>query len=147
MGDKNLPNKPKILDLLSTKISTKAKYIVLVIQALVPKKGCIAISWVTDAVLGEGSEIEIIYTNKQYSKLKVGDTFFAKSNMVPCNLACATIPSNGIITADIINPNETRNHASPALRPNKGGSIKFPAPKNIENNANPATKVSLLNLI
>ncbi len=50
----------------------------------------------------------------------------------------------GIITAEIANPNVTNIQFVPALYPKKGGSIKFPAPKNNENNANAVIKACLL---
>lgn len=67
-----------------------------------------------------------------------------KSNIVPCNFACPYIANMGIITAEIENPISTQNHPSPALYPKKGGSIRFPAPKNKENNAKAITRVCLL---
>ena len=49
--------------------------------------------------------------------LKTGDTFLAKSNMVPCNLACAKIPKTGIKTAVIEKPMATKTQYSPDLKP------------------------------
>lgn len=62
--------------------------------------------------------------------------------MVPCNLACAKIPKIGINTAEIQNPKATSHHRPPDLNPNKGGNIKFPAPKKREKSANAVTSVS-----
>ena len=106
-----------------------------------------AISWVTDAVLGAGKAIQMVYTTKQYIRLKVGDTFLPKSYIVPCSLAWAKIPIIGIKTAVIKKPIVTQNHKLPALFPKKGGKIKLPAPKNIENKAKPVIKVSFENFI
>ena len=103
-----------------------------------------AISWVADAVLGDGIAMEIIYTITQYTKLKKGETFLPKSYIVPCNLACAKIPKIGITTAVIINPIVTQNQSSPELYPNNGGNNKFPAPKNMENKAKPVIRTSLV---
>ena len=64
--------------------------------------------------------------------------------MVPCNLACAKIPKIGIITAAAMNPVATKSQSFPAFNPKNGGNIKFPAPKNIENNAKPVTSISLV---
>ena len=75
-------------------------------------------------------------------ELKRGDTFFPKSYMVPCSFACAKIPRTGIKTAVIAKPMVTKNQSCPDLNPKKGGSIKFPAPKNKENNANAVTNTS-----
>lgn len=75
--------------------------------------------------------------------LKSGDTFFPKSNIVPCNLAWANIPKIGITTAVIMNPKVTQIQSSPALYPKSGGNNKLPAPKKSEKSANAVTKVSL----
>ena len=64
--------------------------------------------------------------------------------MVPCNLACAKIPKIGMNTAVIKKPIVTQLHKFPAFFPKKGGRIKFPAPKNIENKANPVMYISLV---
>ena len=50
----------------------------------------------------------------------------------------------GITTADNTNPKVTNPQLFPALYPKNGGSIKFPAPKKRENNANAVIKVCLL---
>ena len=63
----------------------------------------------------------------------LGYTFRPKSNIVPCSLACANTPNNGMTTAEIPKPAATINHWSTALAPNSGGSMKLPPPKNIEN--------------
>ena len=64
--------------------------------------------------------------------------------MVPCNFACPYIANIGMITAEIVNPIRTQIHPSPALYPKNGGRIKFPAPKNKENNAKDIIRVCLL---
>ena len=64
-GVKNFPIKLTILDLFKANINTNAKYIELVSNELVPKKGCMAISCVADAVLGDGIAIEMMYTIMQ----------------------------------------------------------------------------------
>jgi hypothetical protein len=110
----------------------------------VSKKGCMAISCVTDAVLGEGSTTQMAYIKIEYTRLNAGDTFFPKSKIVPCNFACAKIPKIGIKTADKQNPLATNHHIFPDWKPNKGGKIRLPAPKNKENRANAVTSVSLL---
>jgi len=53
----------------------------------------------------------------------------------------------GIITADTAKPKATHIQSVPALKPKKGGNIKFPAPKKRENNANAVIKVCLVWLI
>lgn len=50
----------------------------------------------------------------------------------------------GISTAEIQNPRVTNHHRSPDLKPNNGGKIKFPAPKNKENRAKAVIIVSLV---
>ncbi|GAA4944713.1 hypothetical protein GCM10023314_17160 [Algibacter agarivorans] len=86
----------------------------------------------------------IVNRQKQKIKLKIGDTFFPKSNKVPCNLACAKMANKGIMVVVIINPRVTNHQSSPDLKPSNGGNIKFPAPKNPANKAKPNTKVSLV---
>ena len=81
---------------------------------------------------------------REKTKLKMGETFFPKSNIVPCNLACAKIASNGIMVADTINPKVTIHQSAPDLKPSMGGKIKFPAPKKPANKAKPNTKVCLV---
>ncbi|GAA4803989.1 hypothetical protein GCM10023330_07840 [Litoribaculum gwangyangense] len=103
-----------------------------------------AISCVTAAVLGHGKAITMAYTTKQKIVLNKGDTFLPKSNIVPCNLACAKMAKSGIITVVIMNPMETIHQSGPDLKPKRGGKIKFPAPKNPANKAKPNTKVSLV---
>ena len=76
--------------------------------------------------------------------LNTWDTFLPKSYIVPCNLACAIIPNMGIATAVITKPMVTKNQSGPALNPKNGGNIKFPAPKNIENNAKPVISMSFV---
>ena len=77
-------------------------------------------------------------------RLNFGDTFFPKSYKVPCKRACARIPKIGMTTAVSIKPIATQNQLSPALYPNSGGSNKFPAPKNSENNPKLVIKSSFL---
>lgn len=43
-----------------------------------------AISWVSEAVLGEGRLMEMAYTASEYAKLKVGETFFAWAKRAAC---------------------------------------------------------------
>ena len=64
--------------------------------------------------------------------------------MVPCSFACAKIPMMGISTAEMQNPRVTNHHRSPDLKPNNGGNIKFPAPKNKEKRAKAVIRVSLV---
>src|SRR5690554_5339983 len=115
----------------------------LVTREGMSKNGWTAISWVTEAVRGEGRLMEIAYMESEYIRLKVGETFFPKSNIVPCNLACATMPKIGINTAEVANPKVTSHHHSPDLKPNNGGRIRFPAPKNREKRANVVIRISL----
>lgn len=72
----------------------------------------------------------------------MGDIFLPKSIKVPCSLACAKIPNNGITIAERQKPIVTINHWFPALKPSNGGKIKLPAPKKRENNAKAVTKIS-----
>ena len=102
------------------------------------------ISCVTAAVRGHGNAIAITYTQMQNIKLNSGDTLLPKSNIVPCNLAWPNRASNGINVAEIINPIVTNHQSGPELNPNKGGKIKFPAPKNAANMAKPNTNVYLV---
>ena len=102
-----------------------------------------AISCVAEAVLGDGMATEIKYTITQYTELNQGATFFPKSYIVPCNLACAKMPIIGITTAVIIKPTATQSQLSPELYPNNGGNNKFPAPKKSEKRAKLVTKSSL----
>jgi hypothetical protein len=55
----------RIFDLFITNKKTRAKYHILVTIEGLSKKGCMAISWVTEAVLGEGKDMEIAYMIKQ----------------------------------------------------------------------------------
>ena len=71
----------------------------------------------------------------QYIRLKTGDTFFPKSNRVPCNFECAQMPKIGTNTAVSIKPILTQNQLDPELYPNNGGNNKLPAPKKSENKA------------
>jgi hypothetical protein len=50
----------------------------------------------------------------------------------------------GITTAETAKPMATQAQLLPALKPKKGGSIKFPAPKNRENKANATRYVCLV---
>jgi hypothetical protein len=50
----------------------------------------------------------------------------------------------GITTAVIANPNKTIHQVEPDFTPNDDGKIKFPAPKNNENNAKPLIQISFL---
>ena len=59
-GVRNLPIKFNTFDRFITNRKTSKKYIILVNQELVPKKGSMAISWVTEAVLGAGNAMEIV---------------------------------------------------------------------------------------
>jgi hypothetical protein len=47
----------------------------------------------------------------------------------------------GISTAETQNPNATNHQTDPDVKPNKGGNIRLPAPKNKENNAKAVTSV------
>jgi len=58
-GVKSLPMRFSNLDLLITKIKTNKKYRILVTQVGESKNGAMAISWVTDAVLGDGKLMEM----------------------------------------------------------------------------------------
>lgn len=116
----------------------------LEVSELTSKKGAIAISYVTAAVRGHGNAIHKTYVVKQNIKLNSGDTFLPKSNIVPCNLACANSASKGIIVVVIKNPKATIHQSEPELKPSSGGKIKLPAPKKPANNAKPNTKVSLV---
>ena len=58
----------------------------------------------------------------------------AHSLSSPSNLATTMIPSTGSITAVMIKPSMAVIVTLPALCPKNGGKIKFPAPKNSENN-------------
>ena len=64
--------------------------------------------------------------------------------MVPCNLAYAKIPKIGINTAEMQNPKVTSHQRPPDLNPNRGGNIKFPAPKKREKRAKAMTSVFLV---
>ena len=65
--------------------------------------------------------------------------------MVPCSREWAKIPRMGISTAEIQNPRVTSHHKEPLWKPNRGGRIRFPAPKNKENSARAWIRVSLEN--
>lgn len=101
-----------------------------------------AISCVTDAVLGLGSAMAMAYMKNAYIKLKVGDTLLPKSIREPCNFAWAKIPKMGMATAESPKPIVTTNHWSPELKPSKGGKIRLPAPKKRENRAKAVIRVS-----
>ena len=72
------------------------------------------------------------------------ETFTPKSNIVPCNFACAYIASIGMITAEIVKPKVTHIQLVPALYPRKGGRMRFPAPKKSEKRAKAVIKVCLM---
>ena len=56
----------------------------------------------------------------------------------------ASIASNDKPTSAKINPENPINQLLPVISPKNGGNNKFPAPKNIANNANPTIIISLL---
>ena len=70
--------------------------------------------------------------------------FLVKSESSPPHIPIEITPRTGIPTPVTKNPNKDRIHLSPARCPNVGGNIKFPAPKNIANNAKPKTIISLI---
>lgn len=59
-GVSHFPIKLTILDLFMTNINTSMKYRDAVTQEGISENGAIAISCVTDAVLGEGRDTEMI---------------------------------------------------------------------------------------
>ena len=107
-----------------------------------PKSGEILTSNVVAAVLGTtniGPKHNIIKISK------VIPNFLPALPTTPWKdpaLETATIDKNIIPTSDIINPKKLINHSLPDVNPMYGGNIRFPAPKNIENKANPITSIS-----
>ena len=66
-----------------------------------------------------------------------GFTFLPRSvNDVPNNTTVRT-PRKGETMPVVKNPATAASHSSPAFSPINGGKIRFPAPKNIANNAKP----------
>lgn len=61
----------------------------------------------------------------------------------PPHLAAAAIANNANPTSANINPEKPVIQLSPDITPKNGGNIRFPAPKNIANSANPTTIISL----
>ena len=61
----------------------------------------------------------------------------------PSHFAIASIASNDKPTSANINPVNPFNQLLPVISPKNGGNNKFPAPKNIANNANPTIMISL----
>ena len=62
----------------------------------------------------------------------------------PSNLATTMTPSTGNTTAVNKKPAIAVNVCSPAFYPKNGGKIKFPAPKNSENNIKLITTIFFL---
>ena len=75
------------------------------------------------------------------------ETVLPKSIIVPCNLACAKMPSKGMPIAVMTKPNATKYQLEPAKKPSIGGSTMFPTPKKSANKAKPTIKSSLRNPI
>ena len=61
----------------------------------------------------------------------------------PLHFEAETIASSDNPTSASINPPNPTNQLEPDITPKNGGNIKFPAPKNIANNANPNIITSL----
>ena len=60
----------------------------------------------------------------------------------PSNLTAAITTTSARIISVSINPDSETIQLVPDTSPKYGGNNKFPAPKNIENNANPTTTTS-----
>ena len=72
-----------------------------------------------------------------------GCTLSAISLIDVPEIAIATIPISVSPIPVIKNPPMASGHPLPEITPRYGGKIRFPAPKNIANNANPTTITSL----
>lgn len=67
----------------------------------------------------------------------------ANSTKLP-HFAMAMTPKTGKIIALILNPNKAMKDVFPDWNPIHGGNIRFPEPKNIENNAIESNTVSFV---
>ena len=128
----------------TVKINVNKKNITENITGLNPSNiGIILISKVVAAVLGItsiGPRQSIIITSRPTPNfLPALCTTFWK---VPA-LSTAFIDKSIIPTSAITNPKKLISQLLPEVTPINGGNIRFPAPKNIENNANPIIKISL----
>ena len=103
------------------------------------------ISKVVAAVLGIANSGPIA-KNKIVVRIKVNlvPILFVMLSNVPLPLEQANIANSGSPTPVRINPMIPRKYWSPNLFPRDGGKIKLPAPKNMENRANPTIIGSLI---
>ena len=106
--------------------------------------GNIAISNAVAPVLGMAKSGPIANTTViPKNLLNNGDTLFPSLSTSPPAFAEAIIPNSGSPIPVIKNPNMDQFHLCPASNPKNGGNIRFPAPKNMENNAAPNISASL----
>src|SRR5690554_6093885 len=118
---------------------TILKYITVnIIGFVLGKSGITPISYAVAPVLGKANKGPIAKTiviPKNFENN--GDTLFPNLSILPPTLADAIIPKNGNPIPVKKNPTMDQFHLSPDINPKNGGKIKFPAPKNIENNTKP----------
>ncbi len=107
-------------------------------------RGKTPISIVVEPVLGIAKRGPITKTRiLQYKLLNLLEIFIEKFSNSPTFINAKT-PSKGKPAAVSKKPIPDKNQLSPMLYPTEGGNIRFPAPKNIANNAKPSTKISFL---
>lgn len=105
-------------------------------------KGMTAISKDTAAFLGIAKPGPIA-ENARMEKHNANLWLILEDNSTkPPHFAIATIPKTGKIIALMLNPNKAIIDVFPAWNPIHGGNIRFPEPKNIENNAIESNTVS-----
>ena len=130
---------------LITKANAIPKYIMENIIGLAPGKvGNIAISKAVAPVLGIANKGPIANTTViPKNLLNNGDTLLPSLSTSPPAFVEAIMPSNGNPIPVTKNPSIDQFHFCPANNPKNGGNIRFPAPKNMENNAAPNISASL----
>ena len=141
VGVKYLPI-VSIIDVFpKTKNKLIMKYMTIAIKGDIPlKNGLIDNSNVVAAVLGIAS-IGPIAINSIAVKITAnfGLTLFAMDLKLPSPLEQDIIAKSGNPTPVNIKPIIPKRYWSPIVFPKNAGNIKLPAPKNIENRANPTT--------
>lgn len=110
--------------------------------------GSTANSKVVAPVLGTANNVPMVNIIIEQSILpKFDDILLVKSSVLPPTKATAIIPSIGRPIHVVKNPSPVMAHLSPEIKPSVGGKIKLPAPKNVENKANPVINIFFKSLL
>ena len=138
-GVKNLPIISTIFDFERERASTNPKKITAnTFFDKLGNKGSIPTSNVVAAVRGIATKGPIHrITSKVRILISSGCVFCPKSVKFVPAFATISTPRKGVIIAVIKKPANAVSHSLPVSKPIKGGRIRFPAPKNIANRANP----------